>query len=434
MKPAGHRKVLIVSWAYYPRATIGAHRAGKFAKYLPEFGWWPTILSVHERYYSPLVDPSLWNEIRDGVEVVRTADWRLRNLGQILLPLLRIGKGGGGNASTSTRATGRWRRLARWFEMPEDIGWVPFGVLRGCSIARRCDVIWATSPPPGSLCVAALLSRLTGKPLVIDLRDPWRLPDSAPYPTFLHRRADQAWEAFVFRSAAKVVLVTDEMKSMYEALYPRCAAKLEVIYNGHDVNNVAGAASGSGLEDGRGIKIGYFGSLYGGREKYMLAFLRGLSEGGGGKHDGTVAAKVYFRGPRPEVVEAMASQCQAANWMDIGGPVPHKEAMAMMANMDVLLVVNSPQHPHALTGKVFDYIGVRKPILAVSPDGAISRFLARYDIGVSIDPLRNQAVSEAVRRICENYPSYVKQLNRVADKFSRRVLTEQLCRVLESVV
>ena len=46
------RKVLIVSFAFPPTNSIAAVRASKFAKYLPEFGWHPIILTVESGQFS----------------------------------------------------------------------------------------------------------------------------------------------------------------------------------------------------------------------------------------------------------------------------------------------------------------------------------------------------------------------------------------------
>ena len=40
------KKVLVISYHFTPDAAVGAVRSAKFAKYLPQFGWEPIILTV----------------------------------------------------------------------------------------------------------------------------------------------------------------------------------------------------------------------------------------------------------------------------------------------------------------------------------------------------------------------------------------------------
>ena len=71
MENKNKHKVLLVSREYYPSGGIGAHRAGKFSKYLREFGWEPTILCIKEKYY-PLIDDGLKCQIPEGIKVIRS--------------------------------------------------------------------------------------------------------------------------------------------------------------------------------------------------------------------------------------------------------------------------------------------------------------------------------------------------------------------------
>ncbi len=65
------RKVLIITYYWPPAGGPGVQRVLKFAKYLPEFGWEPLILTVAHGDY-PAVDESLCSEIPDGLPVYKT--------------------------------------------------------------------------------------------------------------------------------------------------------------------------------------------------------------------------------------------------------------------------------------------------------------------------------------------------------------------------
>ena len=65
------RKVLIIAYYFPPMGLRGVQRTVKFAKYLPQFGWKPTVLTVNPTGYYAL-DESLLKEVEEaGVEAER---------------------------------------------------------------------------------------------------------------------------------------------------------------------------------------------------------------------------------------------------------------------------------------------------------------------------------------------------------------------------
>jgi hypothetical protein len=53
------KKILILYPHFPPSNLAGVHRARLFAQHLPSFGWEPTILTVHEKYYEEKLDFNL---------------------------------------------------------------------------------------------------------------------------------------------------------------------------------------------------------------------------------------------------------------------------------------------------------------------------------------------------------------------------------------
>ena len=64
------KNVLLVSYSFPPAGGIGTHRVVKFAKYLPDHGWNPTVLSVSPRVYDQ-VDESSLKDISEDIEIIR---------------------------------------------------------------------------------------------------------------------------------------------------------------------------------------------------------------------------------------------------------------------------------------------------------------------------------------------------------------------------
>ena len=67
------KKVLIITYYWPPSGGAGVQRWLKFAKYLPEFGWEPVILTVDPEYAAyPATDPSLAEEVPPSLVVYKT--------------------------------------------------------------------------------------------------------------------------------------------------------------------------------------------------------------------------------------------------------------------------------------------------------------------------------------------------------------------------
>ncbi len=64
------RRVLFVSYLFPPVGGVGVHRVTKFVKYLPQFGWESTVLTVGESSV-PLLDDSLLKDTSPGTARIR---------------------------------------------------------------------------------------------------------------------------------------------------------------------------------------------------------------------------------------------------------------------------------------------------------------------------------------------------------------------------
>ncbi|MDZ7796361.1 MAG: hypothetical protein U5N56_04640 [Candidatus Marinimicrobia bacterium] len=65
------KKVLIITYYWPPAGGPGVQRMLKFARYLPEFGWEPVILTVENGEY-PARDETLLSEVPGNIRVYRT--------------------------------------------------------------------------------------------------------------------------------------------------------------------------------------------------------------------------------------------------------------------------------------------------------------------------------------------------------------------------
>jgi len=429
------KKVLMISVAYYPCGIIGAHRPGKFAKYLRACGWEPVILTMREEFYhefSSPVDEKLREQIPVDAKLIRTGFFWAARFKHFLPGLYAKAK----RSRVLAGAAGGKRQqepdLRSWIEVPDLAFWIPYGLWHGLRAARECDVIWATSPSTAALCVGAILSRLTRRPLVVDLRDPWRIDSVRPCATRLHQRLDSSWERFVLATAARIVTVTDRMADIVCRSYPQHQHKLTVIHNGYDAEDFSPVQWSTGDRTPLELTVGYFGVMSYGREDSLRAFLQFVGRLPASPQGPSI--RFVYRGPDTAMLSKLARTYEVQDLVDNGGFVSHQEALAMASRMDVLLVLSSDKFEYMLPAKLFDCLGAEKPVFAVAPEGALLEFVRQYDVGIAVDPARGESMDTAFQRLWDHYGHFRERVRDLATAFTRLAMTRKLATVLEEVV
>src|SRR5690606_22361968 len=122
------KKVLIITYYWPPAGGPGVQRVLKFAKYLPEFGWEPIILTVKDGEY-PAYDKSLIQDVDPDLKVFSTRS----------LEPFKIYKALSGQKSNSSidnyvlknEKPGLLPKIFKWIRfnlfIPDArLGWIPF--------------------------------------------------------------------------------------------------------------------------------------------------------------------------------------------------------------------------------------------------------------------------------------------------------------------
>ncbi|MDH4335395.1 MAG: hypothetical protein OEW24_09120, partial [Chloroflexota bacterium] len=128
--------------------------------------------------------------------------------------------------------------------------------------------------------------------------------------------------------------------------------------------------------------------------------------------------------------DAMAS---LAPVLELSGQVPRAEALARLRAADaaLLLLADGPDRDLFVGGKLFEYLGLDRQVLAVVPPGDARRLLAELDWGIVADP-EPDAIAAALERLVESPPPDGR-----ADpegRYERRALAAQLGTLLDEVV
>jgi len=372
-------RILIVSYCFPPYNVIGAVRAGRVAWHLARRGHDVRVLAADRQPFPPTLELPL-----DGVQVTRTPWW------DIYRPVRRLAAGGSAPAPAvpgGVPAPGGLRRAARRFlrdlvYLPDpEIGWYPPAVRGGRRVLRgwRPDVIFASAKPFTSLLVARRLARASGAPWVAELRDLWvdnHYRAHAPWRDALERR----WEGSLLRSARGVVTVTQPFA---DALRERWGIRADVVYNGYEADDVAAVPRPSSA-DGPLVVL-HAGNLYAGRRD-ASPLVRALALLGERARE--VVVRFVGTGLEGALAPALrvADELGVRDRVELAPGVSYAESLRLQREADVLLLLtwNNPEERGTIPGKLFEYLGARRPILASGcVDGVVNGLVEERRLGKS---------------------------------------------------
>src|SRR5262245_12241650 len=381
---SARKRVLVVSYYFPPSGGPGVQRILKFVKYLPEFGFDPAVLTVQDGDY-PARDESLLGEIPAGVPVLRT---RIPEPYGMYRKLTGKKKGSAVDVNVNRprdQSVPASERMAEWvrgmlFVPDARVGWLLTGVGPGIKFARqfRADIVYSSSPPYTCALLGRSIARGAGIPWVPELRDPWTEFLSAPKRPEPARGFDRKLERSVYHDAPRLVIAWSGIAADLGHKYPdEDASKFRLVPNSYDPEDVSGVEP---VQNPR-FTIVYTGSLYGVRNpETVLEAMKQLLAQGGMDPD---RVRIRFIGRFGDDVRAMFRKPEVAPVVEERGYLPHAQSVAELLGAHALLLVvdDVPGSEHIVPGKLFEYLGARRPVLAVGPEGDVAELVRTVGAG-----------------------------------------------------
>ncbi len=419
------RKVLIIAYYFPPMGLSGVQRTVKFAKYLPQYGWKPTVLTVSPRgYYA--IDESLLKEMEEsGVEIVRTNALDMNRL---------FAKRG------VIRMPPEWFRKALQFVgdcflFPDSkIGWKARAVRKGKELLSKgkFDLIFATAPPQTDFLIGVALKKATQIPLVVDYRDSWLQYPYKYFPTPLHYFLHYRLEKRVIKAADRVLVTHRRVKEdLVKRHKPLQYNEVTILSQGYDPVDLE-VRPQEKLQMPLKLRLCHTGTFYGGRNPSTLFHaLKNLLDRDArlrGRIEVTLVGNV--RTEDQKLVKKLGLQ----NVVNFLGYLEHRESVTQIVSADVLWFVldNDYQTP----GKLYEYFGTRKPILASVVDGYTKQLIQESEAALCVPIHDVKAHEQALLSLFEQFE--LKTLKTIPEifssKFNRISLTGELAKSFESLM
>jgi glycosyltransferase involved in cell wall biosynthesis len=412
----------MIAYAYPPIMTVGRNRTLRFERHLRDFGYAPIIHTV--RNPDRLRTKTSEEVTPDPPHVYRSYALNLGWLAAIV--------GWLGNKVAGLFGVNLQRDpLRRLLFFPDvHIGWIPHCVIKSLAIIRRhhVSVIYVTCSPFSAVITGLILKACTGRPLVLDFRDPWSFNESNPpfirrLSGVVERHAIGACDAFIANTATSA--------KTYRNLYPAYAGRITHIYNGIT------APPWIPSEPTSCFTLLYVGAFY--NPEYLDLLFETVNEVFASRE-----IRIEFAGfdsaALDQAINRHGMHTRVVRHGFIDAPA---ELQRIYRRTSALLYYNGFAEDGRLIAsvvraKLYDYLATGVPILAIAPPGEVSDLLARYSpasVNVSGDLRTGHLRAEFARAMNAMYERWSRGelVSQPNDEYLKMFGGEELTRQLAEV-
>lgn len=412
---SGSRRVLVIAFHFPPQVgSSGLLRSLKFCRYLPEFGWTPTVLSAHLRAYEA-VDPRGTALVGSEITVLRPQAWDTK------------------------RHLGFRGRYVGWMALPDRWGsWLLAGVPAGLRAiwSKRIEVVFSTFPIPSAIMLGFILHRLTGRPWVVDFRDSMT---EEGYPRDPRVRRVSLWiEKKVVQYAARIIFTAESTRRMYLERYPGLAPeRCVLISNGFDEEDFVSINTEAPQAPSEPLRLMHTGLVYP-EERDPRPFFRALARL---KREGRISSgnlSIVFRAPGSEsLYQTLIDEMSISDILQLKPHVPYQQALKECSDASALLLFQAASCDHQIPAKAYEYLRLRKPILALTSDSGDTAALLREVGGATIVDITNE------QHIYGELPAFLQRIRERShpfpdaqriQRYARRNQAGQLSKCLSETV
>ena len=388
------KKVLIIAHYFPPAGGVGSFRVMKYVKYLRKFGWEPAVITAKEEAYQ-WIDNNLERNIPPSICIYR-------------LPICG----------------------ARFINDP-GIRWIPHVLRSVRSIIKKEKpaVVYLTGGPFYPLILGPIIKGCFDIPYVIELRDPWKLAERTYAIRRIKTRVGKFFsdilEPFIIRRACRVICGAEWICQKYTANYKNEASnKFVTITNGYDPED---------FEHIEPVHFDEFTVVYTGKFRIRWgfrdpsAFFQAMKV----LRDRGLSIRLIHVGITEPEVAILAQVTGVSDLVSFTGPKSYDESLAYAKGADLLLLIGIK---HEQTQKMFDYIGCKRPILALAPsDGEIAGVVGKIPFARLIGNKDPEGIATAIEEIHQGKVEITDKLE-FTRCYEREHLTEILAKVLDDTI
>jgi hypothetical protein len=371
------KSILIIAFKFPPMGGIGTRRMAKFSKYLTKKGFRVHILTTNYLYQDTvnwLVDIEnneniFIHRVKAGIPLFFLRQFNNRFLAKFQYLLYFP-----------------FRKKLYYLDVAQR--WFKYLIPEGKRIIDKYNIknIIVTNPPATVAYQATYLK--IERPeinLIQDFRDSWNDDRDYEYPNFLpdfkQKEKSIYMEDFVVAHSDYIINVSSDLTQRHVNSYQNFENKFTTIYNGFDSEDYSDIKKSNKKE----LSIIYAGSLGVGRFEAIEFLAKAILE-----LDDEIINK-YFQ---LHIYSEIRSEEFSSRYKDLlnkniflNQKISNIEIMQKISQSCYGLSINAKFYPYAFGTKVFDYMGLDKKVILISPKGELysllekkAQFVSDYEI------------------------------------------------------
>jgi glycosyltransferase involved in cell wall biosynthesis len=432
------KKVLIITYYWPPSGGAGVQRWLKFAKYFLEFNIQPIIITVDKNLASyPVLDESLLKEVPENIKVIRTKTKEPFGIYKKVVGKNQIPSGGFASGNSSSFKDTLMRFFRGNFFIPDArMGWNKFAYEAACDFIQKEKpiAIITSSPPHSTQLIGLKLKKQFGIPWIADMRDPWT--DIYYYKKLLHtsiaKQIDNSYEKKVLENADKVVVVSESIRRSFMQKSKLIKQEnIVVIPNGFDEKDFENKIQ---IRNENKFIITYTGTIAESYSPYQ--FFNAIEKLIKNNSDANILFR--FIGSMPKEMHDFLKSVSWTNNFEYIPYSPHEKVIEYMLTSTILYLAipQAEGNKGILTGKLFEYLAARKPIIATGPvDGDAAAIISSCNAGKMFEVNDENGIFNHLQNLLNEWKNSknISVESEVYKKYSRKSLAGQFTELINKI-
>lgn len=444
-KENGLKKVLFCAYLFPPIGGAAVQRSLKFVKYLRKYGYEPIVLtSTPDSCNHYVVDETLLNEIEDDITIIRISN-------DIYLPEVMSEKEQTEvmNLLAGVLGTDEW--VKQYIKivgeldnllLPETfICWVNrcLRVIESKLDLNEIDVIYTTGAPFSTYLLGYYIKNKYGIPWVQDYRDPWCTNEYCI--KFVWRFFEQTisiqqkLEENLLKESNAVVVMAENMIDEFDIMYGVDKSKFVEINNGYDEADFINVKIQ--IDKNTKFTLCHNGHMY--IERNPIPLVQAINKLIAQTEIDREKIQIMFNGVVENKWKQLIDEEDKYGIVQYNGYMSHQESLEIAMNADVLLLFGEIGEGSKViyTGKVFEYLRMKKPVFCFSAKGGVlDKLINETRTGKNIEYDDYDSIEEYLMLLYKKWERGERAMEvkeEEIEKYSRENETKRLAAVFDSI-
>ena len=433
------KKLLIITYYWPPSGGSGVQRWFKFVKYLTKKNFY-CLVYTPENPEMPVIDPSFEKDIpTQNFECIKTKIFEPYSFYRLFTGRSSKERITVAFLSETKTSTGFREKVSKWIRsnlfIPDArMFWIrpSLRFLSNYLKTQSVDAMISTGPPHSMHLIAyGLKKKFPNIPWIADFRDPWSTIyffnhlNLTSWALQQHKKLERqvVQQADVILSVSPVI--TEELKRL-DASHPE---KFYTLTNGFDKDDFPAPETSN---DTMSCTITYAGLIPPNQNPRVLwQAIKELNA----NHLLPSSFKVQLIGKADVCVWEDIQKYGISSFVVKTDYLPHSEVLKREQESGALLLVvyNAPNNKGIVTGKLFEYLALQKPILAIGPtDGEAAKIIHNCSAGIMVEYDDVEGMKQALL----NFLNHKLPSPKLSDvqQYSREALTDALIDILNKIM